>query len=144
MARRHDKAQAASNTRLFSRRDFLELGAVFLNPPRKDVEIGLARRLESRIIHPRHVRWTQNDAVAVELVPGAQVDAAIGLSADLVKPDAIDIMLERRIQIGHPNLNVAGSQHTLECHYSLPFLLAIRTSVAQRSFGKGVYTPCTC
>ena len=61
--------------------------------------------------------------MAVELVPGTQVDAAIRLAADLVKPNAIDIMLERRIEIGHPDLNVAGSQHTLERHDSLPLIL---------------------
>src|SRR6266403_1127654 len=140
MAGRHDEAQAASEAGLFSCRDFLDLGAVFLDPACEDFEIGIARYLKPRVVHPQHIRWAQNHAVAVKLVPGTQVDAAIGLAADLVKPNAIDIMLERRIQISHPDLNVAGSQHTLERHDSLPFLLAIRASAALRSIG-GIYTP---
>src|ERR1700758_2472325 len=113
MAGRYDEAQAASETGLFSCRDFLDLGAVFLDPACEGVEIGIARNLEARAVHARHIRWAQNDAVAVELVPGTQIDAAIGLAADLVEPDAIDIMLERRIQIGHPDLNIPRSQHPL-------------------------------
>src|ERR1700730_4105980 len=123
MAGRHNEAQAASKTRLLSRQDFLNLGAMFLDPAREGVEIAIARSLKPRVVHPRHIRWAQNHAVAVKLVPGTQVDAAIGLAADLVKPNAIDIMLERRIQISHPDLNVAGSQHTLERHDSLPLIL---------------------
>src|ERR1700726_107091 len=123
MAGRHDEAQATSKTGLFSCRDFLDLGAVFLDSAGKGVEIGIARNLEPGVVHPRHIRWAQNHAVAVKLVPGTQVDAAISLAADLVQPNAIDIMLERRIQISHPDLNVAGSQHTLERHDSLPLIL---------------------
>jgi len=112
MPGRHDEAQAASEARLFSCGDFLDLGTVFLDPACEGVEIGIARDFESRIVHPRHIRWPENDAVTVKLVPGTQVDAAIGLATDLVQPDAIDVMRERRIKIGHPDLNVAGSQHT--------------------------------
>src|SRR6476660_8816752 len=101
MPGRHDEAQAASEARLFSCRDFLDLGTVLLDPACEGVEIGIARDFESRVVHARHIRWTQNDAMTVELVPGTQVDAAIGFTADLVKPDAIDIMRERRIKIGH-------------------------------------------
>src|SRR6266446_8937999 len=120
MAGRHDKAQTASKARLFSCRDFLDLGAVFLDSAGKNVEIGIARNLEPRVVHPRHIGLAQNDAVAVKFVPGAQVDAAICLAADLVQPNAIDVMLERRIQISHPDLNVAGPQHTLKRHGKPP------------------------
>ncbi len=133
MAGRHDEAQAASEAGLLSRRDFLDLDAVFLDPACQGVEIGFARDFESRIVHPRHIRWAENDAVAVKLVPGTQVDAAIGLAADLVQPDALDIMRDRRIEIGHPDLNVTGSQHTFQRHDSLPFHAVIRASAALRS-----------
>ena len=57
------------------------------------VEIGLVRHLEPRIVHPRHIPLPQNDTVSVELIPGSQIDPAICFAADLVKPDAIHIML---------------------------------------------------
>src|SRR5438105_2363655 len=133
MAGRHDEAQAASEARLFSCRDFLDFDAVFLDAAGKGVEIGVARNLEPGVVHPWLLRMAENDAVTVELVPGAQVNAAIGLAADLVQPDSIDIMFERRIQIGHPDLNVAGSQHTFQRHHSLPFHAVVRASTALRS-----------
>ena len=93
MTSRHDKAQATSKARLLSRRDFLDLCAVFLDAAGKGVEIGLVRHLEPRIVHPRHIPLPQNDTVSVELIPGSQIDPAICFAADLVKPDAIHIML---------------------------------------------------
>src|SRR5260370_27159843 len=113
MPGRHDEAQAASETGLFSCCDFLNVGAVFLDAACKGVEIGVARNLEPRVIHARHICSAKNNAVAVKLLPGAQVDPALGLSADLAPTDAINIMRERPIQIRHAGLNVAGSQHTL-------------------------------
>jgi hypothetical protein len=71
--------------------------------------------------------------VAVKFVPRSQVNATIGLTADLVKPHPIDVMRERSIQIGHPDLNVAGSQHTFQRHDGLPFHSVIRASAARRS-----------
>src|SRR5712671_546293 len=114
MPGRYDEAQAATEARLFSCHDFLDLDAVFLDAAGKGVEIGFTGNFESRVVHPRHFRLAQNNAVAVKLVPGAQVDTAIGLAADLVQTDTIDIMLKRYIQIGHTDLNVAGPQHTLK------------------------------
>src|SRR5689334_13323628 len=114
MAGRYDKAQAASETGLFSRRDFFDLDAVLFDPTREGVEVGLRRNLEPGIVHPRRVRVVEDDAMAVKFVPGPEIDAAIGLTADLVQSDTIDIMRERRIHIGHPDLNVAGSQYAVE------------------------------
>ena len=54
MPGRHHEAQAASEARLFSCRDFLDLGTVFLDPACEGVEIGIACNLEPRVVHPRH------------------------------------------------------------------------------------------
>src|SRR5437763_16382196 len=55
MARGHNETQAASKTRLLARRNFFYFGAIFLDPARKRVEVGLARDLEPGIVHPRHI-----------------------------------------------------------------------------------------
>jgi hypothetical protein len=46
MPGRHDDAQAASKTGLFSRWDFFDFDAVRLDPAREVIEIGLARNLD--------------------------------------------------------------------------------------------------
>src|SRR5229473_7096949 len=127
MASRNEEAQPASNARLLARRHFLDRDARCLDPARKRIEIGLARDLEPDIIHSRHIRLSQDDAVAVELVPGPQIGATIRLAADLVEADAIDIMLECRIQIGHPDLDITRSKHTLESHGNLLFTFPFNT-----------------
>src|SRR5262249_16176715 len=120
MASRYDEAQPASESGLFSRRDLFNLDAVSLDPAREGAEVGFRRNLEASIVHSRCLRLAQDDAVSVELVPGSQIDAAIGLTADLVQSNAIHIMAER-IQLGYPDLNVAGPQHTFQRHSSLLF-----------------------
>ena len=52
--------------------------------------------------------------MAVKLVPDPQIHPAIDLTANLVQPNVIDIMSERCIQIGHPNLN---ADHRLDWDY---------------------------
>jgi hypothetical protein len=49
MAGRYNEAQAASDTRLFSCRDFLDLGAVLLDPMREGAEIGIGLAVVSVI-----------------------------------------------------------------------------------------------
>src|SRR5215469_3538133 len=136
MAARHNEAQAASETRLFSRLDFLDLDAVLFNAAGEGIEIGSAPNLEPRVVHARLIGLAQNDAVAVKLVPGPQVNSAIRLAADLVQPDAIDIMLECSIQVSHPDLDIAGPPHTFQRHGCLLFGLMETT----RSFSMGVYS----
>src|SRR6516165_12241233 len=126
MARGRKEAQAPADTRLFPGRHLLDLGAERFDPPRERVEIGLVCNLEPDIIYSRNVGWAQNHAVAVELVPGAQIDAAVSLPAHLVKADPVDIMPEHSTQIGYADLDVAGPQHPSERHGNLPFSLIIR------------------
>jgi hypothetical protein len=54
--------------------------------------------------------------VAVELVPGAQIDAAVNLPAHLMKADTVDLMLQGSAQIGYSDLDLPGSQHSAERH----------------------------
>ena len=79
MARGRKEAQTSADTRLFPGRYLLNLGADRFDPPRERIEIGLSCNLEPDTIHSRSVGWAQNHAVAVELVPGAQIDAAVSL-----------------------------------------------------------------
>ena len=96
---RHGKAQPPPEPRLLTGRHLLDL-----DPARKHVEVAFARHLEPDTVHARRLGRAQHDAVPVKLVPGAQIGPPVGLAADLVKPDAIDIMPECGIDIGHPDL----------------------------------------
>ena len=120
MPGRHDKAEPGPNPGLLARRDLLQPGAGGFDALCENAEIALAGHLEADIIHAGHIGRAQHDAVPVELVEGAQIDTAVGLAADLVQPDPIDVMPHRGIDIGDPDLDVAGSQHTVERHLSLP------------------------
>src|SRR5215469_4870481 len=92
MAGGRNKAQAPADTRLLPRRHLLDRDPERFDPSRERVEIGLACNLEPDIIHSRNLGRAQNYAVAVELVPGAQIDTAVSLPANLVKADAVDIV----------------------------------------------------
>ena len=120
MPGRHHKPQPAPEAGLLACRDLLQPDAGGLDTLREVVKLGLARYLEADIVHARHVGRAQHHAVPVELVEGAQIDATVGFAADLVQPDPIDVMPHRGIDIGDPDLDVAGSQHTVERHLSLP------------------------
>jgi hypothetical protein len=56
-----------------------------------------------------------------------QIGSAVGLAADLAQPYAVDVVPERRIYIGHPDLDIAWSQYTpgrntpLSAMATLPF-----------------------
>src|SRR5215208_1047305 len=50
----------------------------------------------------------------------AQIDAAVRFPADLVQANAIDVMFYRGVDIGDPDLNIAGPQYTVERHGILP------------------------
>ena len=65
--------------------------------------------------------WDEFDRHSILLRPADMpgMDYAgfkVASEADLVKSDAIDVVLECRIRIGYPDLNVAGSQYTRERH----------------------------
>jgi hypothetical protein len=74
----------------------------------------MRRALEPDIVHARHLGRTQLHAVPVELVPATQIGPPVRPAADRVKPDAVDVMPECRIDVGHPDLDIARSQHPVE------------------------------
>ena len=93
VSRWYDKADAAPYSRLLAGGDLFDLGAGIFNTASECIEIVFPGYFEAYIIHAGHIGGSQHDAVAVELVPGAQIDPAIRFAADLVQSDLIDVVI---------------------------------------------------
>src|SRR5271166_2349545 len=111
------------------------------NAAAERVEIGVARHLEPDIIHAWHIRAAQDYAVAIELVPGAEIDTAVRLAADLMEADTIHIMSDCCVCIEHPDLDITGSHHTLQRHGSLLSTPAVPGRSARTDATGGFWSP---
>jgi hypothetical protein len=52
--------------------------------------------------------------VVVELVPGLEIDPALVVAGRLDEPDDADLVIDRLVEIAHPDLHVPGTQNALQ------------------------------
>lgn len=116
MARRRGEADAASDSRLLTLGDSIDGKAPILHALFETVEVGLGRDLEGHGVQAGLVGLAQDQGMAVELVPGLQIDATVRRFGYLGKADTVHVVLDRRLDVENADLGEAGAQDASDSH----------------------------
>ena len=91
----------------FARLHVVDLEAVFGDALLEAIEIGVFEHLEAHHVDARRIGAAQDNRMMVELVGRLQIDAAVGSFAHLMQADALGIVVDRRGNIEHADLDEA-------------------------------------
>jgi hypothetical protein len=68
------------------------------------------------VVHAGAVRWADDDAVEVVLVPGFVVGGAVVVAQGLDQPDAFAVVLAGGVDVDDPDHDLARPHHTGDRH----------------------------
>ena len=116
MAARCRKADALARAKQLARRNALHRDAEFLEINLELVERRIVEDAEREMVDPGGISLTQHQTEQVALIPGLEIDPALGIATGLDQAENSTVVMNRLVHVQHADLGMGGSRNASKGH----------------------------